>query len=127
MDTPLLVVLGTIVAVGLLYLYVPYARRRRWQAASQEPATKGDSRRLAGEVSDVSSSVSGIRDELDKLRTAVSETSEISEDVADIQEELGRIGATLSALDGIRTDLYAVRRLLRAIAHQQWTPEWNPE
>jgi hypothetical protein len=133
MDTFLWILAG-IVALGLLYLYVPYARRRRWLAELQEPATKGDARRLAGEISDVSSNVSGIRDELDKLRTAVSDVSyvsEISVNVEGVREELAGMREELDCIweefDGIHSDLKTMRRLLKAIAHHQWTPEWTSE
>jgi septation ring formation regulator EzrA len=134
MDTFLWILGLTVVVLAVRYLWVPSARRRRWQAYLQQPSTRGDIRGLETEVSDVSSKVSGIREELGELRTAVSDVSylsEISLNVEGIREEFEGIREEFDSIreefEGVRGDLKAMRRLHRAVAHQQWSPEWTPE
>jgi hypothetical protein len=130
LDTVLLI-LFLIVAIPIGVHMVRSAAR---QAELREPATKGNIWGLADDIQglsrvvsdiDVSSEVDGIRKELGNLDTSV---TGIGEELEILRSEIGDLGSNMTEiwedLDGIRSDLAAMRRLLKAIAHHQWTPEW---
>jgi hypothetical protein len=126
LETALLILL--LIVIG--YIGLRALRSAARQVELQEPATKGDIWGLAADVQAISRAVSGV---------------DVSAEVDDIRKELGNLDISITGvgeqlellrsevgdiwedLAGIHGDLYAMRRLLKAIAHHQWTPEWTPE
>jgi hypothetical protein len=126
------------VPIGL-YWFVSYYRRVARRAELGAPSTVGHVRGLSSDigsvemaVSDVSSSVADIRKELGDLQVSLSGIQEGLDALRfEVTEVGGGVGSDIfeirEELDDIRSDLKAMRRLHRAIAHHQWTPEWTPE
>ena len=133
LDTVLLILF--LIVLG--YIGFRALRSAARQAELREPATKANIWALADDVQalsravsdiDVSSDIDGVQKELGNLDTSI---TGIGEELEILRSGVGDLGSNMTEIwediDGIRNDIAAMRRLLKAIAHHQWTPEWTSE